>query len=275
MKIAAVQMKISHTNPKINMGKVENYIKQAAKQKVDVIVFPEDMLTGAIFGDHSKLLSKKEFCNFFQNLAKQYHLDIVPGTYTEKIGDKFYNTTHYIDYQGKVLATYHKINLYLCERGQATAGKKVAVFKTRFGQAGLAICWDITSPEILRAMAKQGVEIVYCPSYWWKEIAKTGLKLNNQAEEIKVDAICQARTFENNLTFVYANAAGAMKDRGNETDTLIGHSQIITPILGRVAFANHNRETMLVREVDLKLNKEAEKNYLHRGDIDRLKNILK
>ena len=275
MKIAVAQMKISHANPTTNMHRAEAFVERAVKHQADVVLFPEDMLTGSIFGDHEKMLKKKDFCRFFQKLARQYQIDIIPGTYMEKVGKGFYNTAHYIDYQGKILATYRKINLYLCERGSAIPGEKIRVFRTRFGKASLAICWDITSPEIFRSIAKRGGEIVYCPSYWWKEIAKTGLELNRRAEEMKVDAICKARAYENNLTFVYSNAAGVMKDGNGEIDTLIGHSQVITPIYGRIAFAGHNRETMLVADIDLSINQEAEKNYLHRNDIGRLKKFLR
>lgn len=269
MKIAIAQFKISHDQPQTNIERSEVFIRRAAAKKADVIIFPEDMLTGSIFGDHSKISDGAEFKNTFQNFARKYQIDIIPGSYLEKTANGIFNTAIYIDSTGKILSSYNKINLYISERDFVTPGRQLAVFDTKFGRAALAICWDIMHPELFRDLARQGVEIVYCPSYWWKEIAGANLVHDKMIEEKHVDAICVARSVENNLVMVYANAAGKMKNPDGTYDTLIGHSQITTPLNGALMRANHNRETLIVGEINLSDLNISENIYKLGADLNK------
>ncbi|MEW6356479.1 MAG: carbon-nitrogen hydrolase family protein [Planctomycetota bacterium] len=66
---------------------------------------------------------------------------------------------------------------YLWDRGGEIVGKyrisqygksvELPVFKTDFGVIGLILCGDIYSPEICRALALQGAEIILCGSQSW------------------------------------------------------------------------------------------------------------
>ena len=121
-------------------------------------------------------------------------------------------------------------------------------------------------PEIFKRMNALGVQIVYCPSYWYKEIAGKGLKYNNQVEEQHIDALCLARSIENNIIFVYANAAGEMHYSNNTSDHLVGHSQITLPIKGAIAKLEHNSEEMIIQNVDLSILSLAEETYHLRSE---------
>src|SRR5205823_9599256 len=107
-------------------------------------------------------------------------------------------------------------------------GSNVSVFDTRFGRVGLIICWDLMFPEVFRAMVKQKVEIVICPSYWCYEDAGKGLIHDPDSEVKLVNALCMSRAFENEIVLVYANAAGRLTGEEN-IETLIGQSQITVP----------------------------------------------
>ncbi len=261
LKIALVQFNITHLNPNINLNRAESFIKMASNNKANVIVFPEDFLTGSIFGDVKYLDKDHAFLKQFQALAQKYNIDIVSGSWMEKTSKGAMSTTNYIDSNGKVLGEYHKNHLYLSERHFLTPGTEVSVFMTSYGKAGLIICWDIMFPEIFERMNKLGVQIVYCPSYWYKEIAGQGLEYNNQAEEEHIDALCQARAVENNIIFVYANAAGAMQFPNGTSDHLIGHTQITLPIKGAITKLSHNSEEMIVQDIDLSILSLAKETY--------------
>ena len=66
---------------------------------------------------------------------------------------------------------------YLWDRAGKIAGKyrisqyglsqELPVFQTDFGVIGLMLCGDIYSPEICRAMALKGAEIIFCGSQSW------------------------------------------------------------------------------------------------------------
>lgn len=261
MKIALVQFSITHLRPDINLAHAESYIKQASEQGAQVIVFPEDFMTSSIFGDITQLDRNHTFLKQFQLLAKKYTIDIVSGSWMEETANGPKSTASYIDANGTVLGQYHKNHLYLSERRFLTPGTEVSVFDTKYGKAGLIICWDIMFPEIFARMNKLGVDIVYCPSYWYKEIAGKGLEYNTEAEEQHLDALCLARAVENNIAFVYVNAAGVATFPNESSDHLVGHSQIALPMAGTVAKLNHNNEEMIVQEVDLSFLDLAEETY--------------
>jgi predicted amidohydrolase len=161
-----------------------------------------------------------------------------------------------------------KVNLWLPERSYIAPGNNISVFNTRIGKVGLIICWDLMFPEMFRAMVREGVEIVICPSYWCFEDAGKGMKHNPDAEIKLVNALCVARAFENEIVLVYANAAGRLT--GEEgTDTLIGQSQVTVPFKGALSLMDHNQEEIFYSRVDKAILRDAEEAYEIRKDLQK------
>ena len=50
-----------------------------------------------------------------------------------------------------------------------TPGREIKVFDTEIGKIGIAICWDIFFPEHVRAMQKQGVDIIVNPTAGYRQ----------------------------------------------------------------------------------------------------------
>lgn len=250
-RIAVVQFRITHLNPNTNFHRIEKFIAKAKKQKADVIVFPEDCITGSIFGDRSKLDANHHNRETFRSLAKKYSIDILTGSSMEETNKGNFNTGYYINFQGNVLGTYRKNHLYPSERAFLSPGTDVPVFDTAYGKAGIVICWDMLFPEIFARMRNQGVQIIYCPSYWYQEIAESIPNRDPKSEEHLLDALCLTRAVETNAALVYCNAAGVMKNPNGSIDTLIGHSQIAIPGIGATKRLLHRRETMFVHSLDI------------------------
>lgn len=104
----------------------------------------------------------------FQDLAKKYKIDLVPGTLIERdpTDNNVYNTAHYIDKSGEVLLSYRKVHLWHPERLYLTKGENgFETVKNRFGLVvGLCICWDIAFPETFRELAlKKNAQLVIAP----------------------------------------------------------------------------------------------------------------
>lgn len=264
-RVAVVQMESAWLRPAENLAKAEKFIEKAVSGKADVVIFPEEFITGAL-GDIGK--KRKKFIDFegkylehFRALAKKYKIDIVPGSWCEGVKGKIFNTAYYIDRNGKVKGKYRKNHLWISERSYGSFGKKAPVFKTRFGKAGLAICWDLAFPEHFRKLAREGAEIVFCPSLWYLTVK--GKVFENYAEEKHVNALCTARAFENNLVLVYCNAAG----RTEKKELTLGRSQVTMPLRGAVKRLGHNREAMFVQEIDTAILRKAEKEYWIRKDL--------
>ncbi len=270
IKIALVQFAIHQFAPEDNLKRAEHFIEMAASQ-AQIIVFPEDFVVGPLFGRNQFADYDGRYFRHFQRLATKYAIDIVPGSIPEGTPSGIYNITCYIDSSGNILGKYRKVNLWIPERDYNTPGTESCVFQTRFGKVGLIICWDLIFPEIFRAMVREGVEIVICPSYWCLEDAGEGMKYDVNSEIKLVNSLCVTRAFENEIVLVYANAAGRLDYDGN-TGTLIGQSQVTVPFKGAIGSMEHNQEEMRIFVVDTSILDDAEKVYKIRADL--IKGIL-
>ncbi len=267
MKIAVVQFAINQFAPERNLAKAEQFIAEASSEN-DLVVFPEDVIAGPLNGRNEFADYDGHYVRHFQQLASTYNIDIVPGSIIEGDDTGLYNTTYYIDSKGEIRGRYRKVNLWLPERSYITPGSDISVFNTRIGKVGLIICWDLMFPEMFRAMVRQGVEIVICPSYWCFEDAGTGLKYDTMAEVKLVNALCVTRAFENEIVLVYANAAG--RQTGEEgTETLIGQSQVTVPFKGALGLMGHNQEEMIYIKADKDILRDAEEAYEIRKDLQK------
>jgi predicted amidohydrolase len=269
-KVAVVQFEISQFESQENLAKAEEFIRQAISHSADLVVFPEDFLLGPLNGRANLADFDGQYVKHFQRLAKQYDVDIVPGSIIEGDESGLYNTTCYIDHTGAILGEYRKVHLWLPERSYITPGEDCCVVETRFGKVGLIICWDLMFPETFRAMLERDVEIVICPSYWCLEDAGAGQQLNRYAEVTLVNALCTARAFEHEIVLIYANAAGKTVIDG-ETCTLIGQSQITVPFHGPLDIAMHNDEVMLIQQIDTSVLATAETAYEIRSDLHKIR----
>lgn len=272
-KIAVVQFEIKQFLSEENLKKAEKFIKKAALAKANIIVFPEDFITGPIDGKKEFADSENKYRKYFQRLAKKYEIDIVPGSIIEKEKSGLYNVAYYIDANGKIKSRYRKINLWQTEKKYFRPGNKISVFDTKYGKIGLIICWDLAFPEIFRKMILKGVDVIICPSYWCYGDAGKGIKYDSNAEIKFVDSLSISRAFENEIIFVHCNAAGKFQI-GKDKDTLIGHSQITVPFKGAIKKLAHNREEMFIQEVDTAILKVSEKTYKIRRELKK-KNDLK
>jgi predicted amidohydrolase len=265
-KIAVVQFDVERLAPEANLQKAEEFIQKASREEAGIIIFPEDFVTDPLidrldFADYSN-----QYRKHFQHLAKKYSIDIVPGSVIEQDQKELFNTTYYINAAGDVLSRYRKVNLWLPERSYISPGHEIPVFDTQFGKVGLIICWDIAFPEMFRRMVQKGVEIVICPSYWCYGDAGKGIKIDPSSEIKLLDAMAVVRAYENEVIFVYCNAAGE-SGKSSPVDTLIGHSQITAPIKGCMKKLDHSDEEMFVEEVDTVILDIAEESKKIRDDL--------
>lgn len=93
----------------------------------------------------------------------------MPIKYNEK---KVKNTTLVFD-KGVFLDKYEKCHTYDCfipgkvdkkESDFVEKGNELKVIKTRFGNFGLGICYDIRFADFSMALRKKGAEVLFFPS---------------------------------------------------------------------------------------------------------------
>src|SRR5258706_145523 len=124
LNIAVVQFSITQFAPEENLRKAEQFIQAAVSQHAQIIVFPEDFVTGPLSGNSEFADYEGRYVKHFQRLAAQYALDIVPGSIIEGHSGGLYNTTYYIDKTGEIKGSDVKVNLWIPERTYLCAGSQ-------------------------------------------------------------------------------------------------------------------------------------------------------
>ncbi|HET9912160.1 MAG TPA: nitrilase-related carbon-nitrogen hydrolase [Anaerolineales bacterium] len=158
LNLALAQIAPKLGDVEANCEKHLDYIKQAQKEKADLIVFPELSLTGYVVQDlvASVAHRAREDDPIFKHLLEaSKNLDIVVGFVDEDFRHRFYIASTYLS-GGRVLHVHHKVYLPtygLFDEGRFFAwGDQVRAFDTRFGRVGMLICedfWHASPPYLL------------------------------------------------------------------------------------------------------------------------------
>jgi nitrilase len=224
--VAAIQMS-SVADVQANLQTALRLLRQAAAGGAMVAVLPENF---AFMGAHERdKLALAEAAGdagapiqgFLSRTARELGLWIVAGTVPIAVpGDagKVYAASLVYDAQGGVAARYDKIHLFDVEvpggeryRESATiafGAPAPVLVETPAGRLGLSVCYDLRFPELYRALAGAGAEILTVPSAF---TARTG--------RVHWDALLRARAIENQCYVVapgqYGTHAGGRATHGN------------------------------------------------------------
>ncbi|MCC7495158.1 MAG: carbon-nitrogen hydrolase family protein [Fimbriimonadaceae bacterium] len=195
VKLAAVCWVPTGGSPASNRAGWAQKVAEAGAQGADLVVLGEGV---AMVGSSLSMIECLEpvpgpTTAALAPVAKQHDLYIVAGVY-EQDGDTYYNTAVLIGPQGLV-GKYRKVHLPETEAlAGLTPGDAYPVFETSLGRIGLQICYDDDFPEVARALALNGAEIL-CTPIWGDG------RFNNTAW----DVIPRARAMDNGLYHVAAN----------------------------------------------------------------------
>lgn len=169
LKIALGQILIEGGEPDRNFQRAHTYIKTAATEGCDLIVFPECMDFG---WTHPSALEEAQpipgsWSNLLVQWAKEYKVGICAGL-TESTPNGNYNSAILIDKDGHLLDHYRKINLLEVEFPYYKIGSKLEVKNTPWGKVGVNICSDnyIDALSIGNCLGRMGAELILSPSSW-------------------------------------------------------------------------------------------------------------
>jgi predicted amidohydrolase len=224
-----------------NIAKAVSFIEQAAKQGVNLIVFPEMFSTGyncdILGGKYFDLAEEPEGETFVKlgKLAKEHRMYIIaPIVLKSAVPGLLYNGLIFIGSDGRLLGTYNKTHLWAGERSYFRAGHEYPVFKTEYGNIGCMICYDGGFPEVARILALNGAELILCPSafpIWDKDMW---------------DIYFMSRSLENACFVAGINRVGVE----GKLD-MFGNNKLYGPRAKLIAEAGLNVETMLVATIDM------------------------
>lgn len=284
-KIALCQLTPVANNPERNFSTMEETIKNCSKERVRLCIFPEDFLYGIVSNKANiETAGRKSlfWINNFRRLAKKYKLDLIPGSFPLYEKGLIYNTTIYINRQGKIINQYHKTNLWLSERSDYTpSNHPPQCFESILGKTLLIICWDIMDHKLFATAVKQNAKWVMIISCWSSnqssDLAKERgkpLKRNLSNVDSKIiDSLINSRVNEYNIGIIFCNFAKSFRyqDKYNHSDVAIstGHTQIASPLFHMSKKINGRKEQILIYDVlDIKqLIEDTEILYGRREDI--------
>jgi len=174
-KIAVCQIKPT-TDKKLNIRKAEEMIKEAANHFASMVVFGEMFncpYQNEYFPKFAETIPDGETYKMLGEAAKANKVYVVGGSIPELDGGIIYNTSFIFNPEGELIGKHRKMHLFDVELESGLTfkesdtlgrGDKVTVLDTDFCKVGVAICYDIRFPELMRLMALEGAEVVIIPA---------------------------------------------------------------------------------------------------------------
>jgi len=158
IKIALAQFNTKLGDIEANLHKHLDLIREAKRQEVNLIIFPELSLTGYALQDlaASTALHPHHDDPVFKELLKtSQDLDLMVSFVHEDSRHRFYIAAAYLS-QGKIIHIHNKVYLPtygMFDEGRFFAwGDSVRAFDTQFGRLGMLICedfWHASLPYLL------------------------------------------------------------------------------------------------------------------------------
>lgn len=262
--VAALQMR-SGMEPARNADDFEALVREAASRGARYVQSPE--MTGGLVRDKARLMAqlKPEADDIIAHrasaLAAELGIFVHVGSTAIARGDgKVANRGLIFGPDGSKIATYDKIHMFDVDldngeswRESATyeAGTAATVVDLPFARLGMAVCYDVRFPQLFRAQAMAGAQVLTMPAAFTR-----------QTGEAHWHILQRARAVENGA-YVITAAQGGKHEDGRET---YGHSLIVDPWGRVVAEADHDEPAVVLAEIDLSASAQA------RAKVPNLKN---
>ncbi|MBV7315310.1 carbon-nitrogen hydrolase family protein [Shewanella sp. NIFS-20-20] len=141
-----------------------------------LVVLPEcALLFGGRELEQQQLAANSQYLRILAGWAAEFAITLVAGTVPVNSDDgRCYSRCHVWGPDGRLLGDYDKLHLFdasisdntgrYCESTTFCPGDRISVIDTEFGKLGLAICYDLRFPELFRALAQQGCDIILVPA---------------------------------------------------------------------------------------------------------------
>jgi predicted amidohydrolase len=236
VQVAPAPGPLTAASVKANLDALVDHLERCvAATGAELVVLPESATTGYTPGVDPgtlwDLVSEVPgpVTQPLQEAAARLGAHLVAGTY-ERGPERgtVHNSAVLIGPTGDVLGTYRKTHVFYLEDrargGWVTRGDQAVVIETDLGAIGLLICYDGDFPELARAQAVLGAEVLCRPSALLR--SADIWELTNRA-----------RAYDNHVFVVGANATGS-----DPAGTFyFGNSMIVTPVAEVVARATSHQ----------------------------------
>jgi N-carbamoylputrescine amidase len=186
------------------------------------------------------------------------------------------NSAAVIDADGSMLGVYHKMHIpddplyyekyyftpgdshhkYEGDRHPGASGFRV--WKTRYADIGVLICWDQWYPEAARITALLGAEVIFYPTaIGWHPAEKATF---GEAQRDAWRTAQRAHAIANGVFVASPNRVGFEEEKGTDGIEFFGHSFISDPF-GRILVEAGTEPAVLVAKCDPALIEDTRRNW--------------
>jgi N-carbamoylputrescine amidase len=283
-RVALIQMSCA-ADTAANLDKAADRVREAARAGANVVCLPELFraqyfcqreehalfdLAESIPGPSTERLSA---------IAREEKIVLIASLFERRAPGLYHNTAAILEQDGSLAGVYRKMHIpddpLYYEKFYFTPGDLgFKAFETSQGKIGTLVCWDQWYPEGARITALKGANTLFFPTaIGWHPSEKAEF---GEAQYSAWQTIQRAHAIANGVfvcavnrvgheqgNVVHNGANGPIDVKGPEGAGLEfwGGSFIADPFGRVIAQAPHDREDILMAEIDLKLLEDTRRNW--------------
>jgi len=239
-----------------NLRRTVALIREAAKRGAQIVCLQELFLTPyfckredtALFnlaepvpGDTTKQM---------EDLARELGVVIIASLFEKRAPGIYHNTAAIIDADGSYLGKYRKMHIPedpgFNEKFYFTPGDLgYKLWRTKFANIGVLICWDQWYPEAARLTAMTGADILFYPTaIGWLKSEKAEL---GKAQHCAWETVQRGHAVANGCYLAAVNRVGV-----EEETEFWGQSFVANPYGEIVSIGSASKEEVMIVPCDLK-----------------------
>jgi N-carbamoylputrescine amidase len=255
VKVGIIQMSCEASKATNNQKAIEK-IKEAAQKGAQIICLQE-LFSSLYFCDVESYENFKlaetipgETTEKLSELAKQLGVVIIASLFEKRAEGLYHNTTAVMDADGAYLGKYRKMHIpddpSFYEKFYFTPGDLgYKVFKTKFANIGVLICWDQWYPEAARITSLMGAEMLFYPTaIGW---ATSQDEATNEEQYNAWQMIQRSHAVANGVPVISVNRVGLEQ---NGAMKFWGGSFVSNPFGTLLYKASHENEEIAVIDID-------------------------
>jgi N-carbamoylputrescine amidase len=274
-KVGLVQMSMG-PDPDANLTSAVRHIREAAKRGANVVCLPE------LF--RAQYFCQREDIQLFDlaepipgpsteklaDVAREARVVIIASLFERRAAGLYHNTAVTLAHDGSIVSVYRKMHIpddpLYYEKFYFTPGDLgFQAVDTAFGRVGTLVCWDQWYPEGARLTALRGAEVLFYPTaIGWHPAEKEEF---GTAQYEAWQTIQRAHAIANGVYVAGVNRVGHENGdvRGNRVKgpglEFWGGSFLADPFGRIVVEAAHDKEEILIGEIDLALLEDTRRNW--------------
>ena len=264
-----------------NLDKAATLVREAAHAGANVICLPE-LFRAQYFcqrEEHALFDTAESIpgpsTDVLSKIAKEEGVVLIASLFERRAAGLYHNTVAVLEADGSLAGIYRKMHIpddpLYYEKFYFTPGDLgFKAFATTQGPIGTLICWDQWYPEAARITSLMGAETLFYPTaIGWHPAEKAEF---GEAQYSAWQTMQRAHAISNGVFVGAVNRVGheygdvqhngvMMKGPGGAGLEFWGGSFIADPFGRVIAQASHDKEEILIAEIDVKLLEDTRRNW--------------